>query len=126
MASYAAYVSMCGFTYHGPRKEIGFSPRMQAENFKAAFTATEGWGTFSQKRSDGQQLETLKLQSGKLTLKTLHFTGQGGKSVHVKVSINGRNLPAKLTQQGEKLTVTLGRELTIKAGDTLRIALRAR
>lgn len=124
MASYAAYVSMCGFTYHGPRKEIGFSPQMQAENFKAAFTAAEGWGTFSQKRVGGQQFETLKLKSGKLTLKTLRFTGQSDQSVDVKVSINGQDVPAKLIQLGKNLGVTLEREVTLKVGDTLQVEFR--
>ena len=48
MASYGMFLAACGFEYHGPRGHIGFDPRLSPDNFRAAFTAAEGWGTFSQ------------------------------------------------------------------------------
>ena len=46
MASYATFVACGGFEYDGPAGVIGFAPRLQADNFKTAFTAAEGWGIF--------------------------------------------------------------------------------
>lgn len=48
MAAYGAFLGVCGFEYHGPKGEIGFAPRLTPENFRAAFTAAEGWGAYSQ------------------------------------------------------------------------------
>ena len=36
---------LCGFEYHGPNGHLGFAPRITREDFRAAFTAAEGWGT---------------------------------------------------------------------------------
>ena len=44
MASYGVYLAACGYEYHGPKRHLGFAPRLAPENFRAAFTAAEGWG----------------------------------------------------------------------------------
>lgn len=62
---------MCGFRYHGPKGEIGFAPRMQTRDFRAAFTAAEGWGAYTQQRSDAVQSHSLELAYGRLTLRVL-------------------------------------------------------
>ena len=48
-ASYSLFLAACGFSYDGPRGVIGFDPKIGPEDFRAAFTAAEGWGTFQQK-----------------------------------------------------------------------------
>ena len=55
MASYGVYVSLCGFEYHGPKERIGFAPKISPEEFRAAFIAAEGWGTFQQTIRDQRQ-----------------------------------------------------------------------
>jgi non-lysosomal glucosylceramidase len=42
MASYGTYLAACGYEYDGPKKHLGFAPRLTPENFKAAFTSAEG------------------------------------------------------------------------------------
>ncbi len=78
MASYGTFITACGFTYHGPKQEIGFAPKLTPDNFKAAFTAAEGWGTYSQVKK-GKDLEcTIDVKWGKLVVKTINVE-KGGK-----------------------------------------------
>ncbi|VGO13156.1 hypothetical protein PDESU_01710 [Pontiella desulfatans] len=53
MSSYAVFLAACGFEYDGPAGVMGFGPVIQPENFRAPFTAAEGWGTFSQRINGG-------------------------------------------------------------------------
>ena len=53
MASYGVFLAACGYEYHGPKRHLAFAPRLSPENFRAAFTTAEGWGTFSQKDDAG-------------------------------------------------------------------------
>ncbi|MGB0744915.1 MAG: GH116 family glycosyl hydrolase, partial [Opitutales bacterium] len=81
MASYGVFIALSGFSYHGPKGRIGFAPKMNPENFKAAFTAAEGWGTFTQKRESASQSEQIELRHGSLFLKELTFTVASGAQV---------------------------------------------
>jgi uncharacterized protein (DUF608 family) len=81
MASYGTYISACGFTYHGPANMIGFAPKLNAENFKCAFTAAEGWGTYSQIRK-GKNLECkIDVKWGKLDVKKVTVEKAGKTTV---------------------------------------------
>ena len=71
MASYGVFLAACGFEYHGPKGRIGFAPRVSPDNFKAPFTAAEGWGSFAQKVVDGQQSASIEMRYGKLALNEL-------------------------------------------------------
>ena len=79
---------------------LGFAPRLTPENFRAAFTTAEGWGTFSQKRSGGKQTETIELKAGRLELKSLEF------------AVPENTLPTQVTvtAAGQSLTVTMEAE----------------
>ena len=69
MAAYGAFINACGFTYHGPKGHIGFSPKISPEKFKAPFTAAEGWGSYSQQRNEKDFSSQLIVLNGKLMLK---------------------------------------------------------
>jgi non-lysosomal glucosylceramidase len=70
MASYGTYLAACGYHYHGPKGELGFDPKIHPEDFKCAFTTAESWGTFIQKISNEGQENMLKIEYGKLKLKS--------------------------------------------------------
>ena len=59
MASYGVFLAACGYEYHGPKRHLAFAPRLSPENFRAAFTTAEGWGTFSQKDDAGRRKAAL-------------------------------------------------------------------
>ena len=71
MASYGSFISLCGFTYHGPSGHLGLAPRLSGD-FKAAFTAAEGWGTIA---LTGNTV-TLTVMWGTLRLSALTIHGK--------------------------------------------------
>jgi non-lysosomal glucosylceramidase len=126
MASYGVYVSACGVEYHGPRGHLGFAPRLSPDNFRAAFTAAEGWGTFSQNDRNGQLAAQIKLAWGRLRLRSLSLgLSRALPKPLVKVSLEGRDLPASLAVSNQRAEIRLASELTLDAGATLNLTLRA-
>jgi len=120
MASYGTFIAICGFEYQGPKGYIAFSPKLTPENFKAAFTAAEGWGSFAQTRSSTQQTHSIAVEQGQLRLNTLAFdiapgTGNGALSV----TLNGSPVSASLSRSGDRLTVTLTSQQTVLASQAL-------
>jgi non-lysosomal glucosylceramidase len=108
MASYGTFVSACGFTYHGPKAYIGFAPKLSPENFKAPFTAAEGWGSYSQQRNSASLLAQLKVAYGKLNIKKfsveLSDHQKAGKAV---VMLNNQLVASSFKQIGNKCEITL-------------------
>ena len=73
MASYGVFIAACGFTCHGPRGELGFAPRIHPEDFRAAFTAPEGWGTYAQRRTATGLEASLTVRHGQVSLQALRL-----------------------------------------------------
>jgi non-lysosomal glucosylceramidase len=125
MASWGVYTALAGFEYHGPKGHIGFAPRLTSENFRAAFTAAEGWGSFGQTRTEDLQREQIELRWGRLNLKTLAFAVPGNwKAVDAVLRQNNRSLDHKSVLRDGRLEITLRRELRLAKGNTLEIEIR--
>jgi len=121
MASFGSFISICGFEYHGPNGHIGFAPRLNPDNFKAAFTSAAGWGTFSLQKRKTRQIAKLHLRWGSLKLNTISLPS--GNNQHVTVNLKGINIPAKLTTGTDGTLITLDHQCTLRAGDVLIIAI---
>ena len=125
MASYATFLAFGGFEYDGPAGLIGFAPRLQAYNFKSAFTAAEGWGSFSQQAKAGKLHTELALKWGKLRLKTLALTLPAGTSAtQVTASLNGQPVPATISHREDRVLVNFTAETVIAANATLSVSLQ--
>ncbi|MCH5598263.1 GH116 family glycosyl hydrolase [Niabella ginsengisoli] len=118
MASYGTFISACGFEYHGPKGYISFAPKWNKENFKAAFTAAEGWGCYTQEISNKQR-HIFEVKYGKVRLRSIGIQKLISFN-KVIVSLNGKNVPATLMDdQVELITaveVAAGNKLTIELG----------
>jgi uncharacterized protein (DUF608 family) len=124
MASYGVFLAVCGFTYNGPEGHIGFAPRLTPENFQAAFTAAEGWGSFSQKQGDGKMTATLSLRYGQLRLASLGLTPPAGITpAHVKSSLQNQAVDAILDSSPGRAKIVFKEPLTLKAGQTMVVNL---
>jgi len=125
MASYGSFTAACGFECHGPKGHIGFAPRITPSNFKAAFTASEGWGSFSQQVTGKAFHAALEVKWGQLNLKTFAITlpTEDFKANGVTASVGTRSAPATLSRAGNRLTLTFTTGLPLSAGDKLAIVV---
>jgi len=124
MASYGVYLAACGYEYHGPKGHLAFAPRLAADDFRAAFTTAEGWGSFSQKREDKTQRAAIDLKSGRLRLRTLALAlADGAKPTKVSVTVGGKAAPATLKLDSGRATIALAEEATIRAGQKIEVAV---
>jgi hypothetical protein len=124
MASYGVYLAACGYGYHGPKGHLGFAPRLTPEDFRAAFTTAEGWGTFSQKREGASQRETVELKWGTLRLNSLAFElPEDAGPTTVRVTVAGKSTPAKHAVDDRRVRITFEKQTTIRAGQVLEIEI---
>jgi hypothetical protein len=122
LASYGVFVAACGFECDGPQGTMAFAPRVNPEDFKAAFTSAEGWGSFSQKYDGSGMNASLSLVYGKLRLKTLSLVlPPGSHAQAVKAQIDGKDQPASVSRDGNRASVEFKSELHVAAGQTLDV-----
>ncbi len=107
MASYGAYLAICGFTYNGPKGQIGFAPGIGKDDFRSAFTGAECWGSIEQSRKTTEQINKISLAYGNLKLQEIVLELPEGKTaLSAQVDVNGLNLNALATQIAEKTRIT--------------------
>ncbi|HUU95356.1 MAG TPA: GH116 family glycosyl hydrolase [Phycisphaerae bacterium] len=124
LASWGAFLALSGHEYHGPKGHLGFAPRITPENFRAAFTAAEGWGTFAQCREGEKQTEQIDVRWGRLRLKTLAFSVFEDIDP-TRVSVEGPTgaVEASHTLDGRRLIITLPEESILHEGETLEVII---
>ena len=125
MSGYAPFISISGFKYHGPRKFIGFAPKMNKDNFKSAFVAGQSWGSYSQKIDDNEMNAEIMVKYGKLSLKTIELSATF-QITDVDVSTGGwfGGQSASFTQEGDKVVITLKKPVDFEKGDKLKMNLK--
>ncbi len=124
LASWGVLTALCGFEYHGPKGHIGFAPRLTPEEFQAAFTAAEGWGTFAQQREARRQTEHITLRWGRLNLRTLAFAlPEKARVQSIEVSGTGGALPFKHAQESSRVLITLDKATCLRSGESLEVII---
>jgi non-lysosomal glucosylceramidase len=124
MASYGVFLAACGFQYHGPKGYMAFAPRLTPEDFRAAFTSAEGWGTFSQKREGRTQRETIAIRWGQLRLKTLAFAlPENIKPKNATVTVKDQPVASSFVVDDGRITISLAANVVVKAGRQVEIVI---
>jgi hypothetical protein len=124
MASWGVYTALAGYEYHGPKGHLGFAPKLTPENFRAAFTAAEGWGTFVQKRDSRIQSERIEMQWGRLALKSLAFAvPQDFGSVKISVTVAGQPVENDYSIKGSRLEITLKKKIVLSENQALEVTI---
>jgi hypothetical protein len=120
MASYGVFLALCGFEYHGPKGHLGFAPRMTPDDFQAAFTTAEGWGTMAQRREPGKQTNRIEVKWGKLAVRTLAFELPEGATVKtVAITVAGLTVESTHQQDGRRVAISLREPVVVKEGEGL-------
>lgn len=127
MASYGTFINACGFTFHGPKKQIGFDPKINPQDFKAAFTGSEGWGSYSQKSSSEKLNAILKLEKGRLEVQEISLNAMGKSKIpsqKVNVLLKGQNPMVKeVVVENGTAKIKLNKSIQITQGEELEIQI---
>jgi uncharacterized protein (DUF608 family) len=124
LASWGVLTALSGFDYHGPNGRLRFAPRLTPHDFKAAFTAAEGWGAFAQKREGSVQRDTIEIRRGRLVVKTLGFALEEKASVK-SLQVKAGDGPVDATHEVRDgaAIITLPNALTLEPGRTLEVII---
>lgn len=127
MASYGVFLAAAGYEHHGPKGHLGFAPRLSPEDFKSAFTAAEGWGSYSQQRKNNpqnQQTHQIELKSGRLSLRTLAFTVPADwQPTKADVEYDGAAVASAFTNRAGRIEIKLKNSVTVKPGQQFSIVI---
>lgn len=124
MSSYAIFLNIAGFRYHGPKGEIAFAPKLTPENFKTVFTSAEGWGSFSQKSADGRLEASVVLKFGRLRLTSFALTPLADRCSSAFADVDGRIIQCAVERAEDgSMRIIFASQITITAGSTLTIIL---
>ncbi|NOY80582.1 MAG: hypothetical protein GXP31_06210 [Kiritimatiellaeota bacterium] len=125
LASWGVLLALCGFEYNGPQARIGFAPKATPKAFRAAFTAAEGWGTFTQTRKAAEQTDLIAVKWGRLRLRSVALEAPSSfRDPEVAADLSGKSIACRTSRQGIRLVVTLSPEVRMTAGDVLRLTVR--
>ncbi|PQV49003.1 uncharacterized protein (DUF608 family) [Jejuia pallidilutea] len=121
MASYSAFMAVCGYRYNGPEGKLAFGPRMKQDYFKAGFTTAEGWGQFTQKIDAGKLVAGIDLRYGKLKLK--EFALDKVENIVVTsatVELDGKRVDASFKAEADRYILSFDSDLVFSEGSKLR------
>ena len=122
MASYGTFITACGFEYHGPKGYMRFAPKMGAENFKAPFTAAEGWGTYTQQKNNQGMQATITVVYGTLSLNV--FSLQSSKKVgRITVRLGNKIIPTTVKQEGDNCIIQFKKPVLVSKDQSLHISI---
>jgi len=115
MASYGAFLTLCGFSFHGPRRSLRFDPKL-AGPFRAPFVCGEGWGTVE---LDGETCQ-IDVRHGRLRLRELSVPIDAVAAVN----IGGKPVAYAVTASDHLKTITFRKEVVVRPGAALSIVSR--
>jgi non-lysosomal glucosylceramidase len=120
LACWGCLISISGFVYDGPVGRIGFAPRWLPGDFRAFFTAAEGWGTLAQHREGQSQTNRISVRHGRVRVQSLVFElPEAAKSPSVQLELAGTAVKGQLMQNGNRVETTLAQPIVVREGQTL-------
>ncbi|MHC4620516.1 MAG: hypothetical protein ACYTEQ_22440 [Planctomycetota bacterium] len=122
LASHGAFIAACGYEYHGPKGFLAFAPRVTPEDFRAAFTSAQGWGTYSQQSRSSAFKANIILKWGKLRLRHLAFA-VADELENVTVRVNRQPVATTRVFDKGRVQITLADDAVITAGEKIEVTV---
>ncbi|MCC7496698.1 MAG: hypothetical protein IT160_03915 [Bryobacterales bacterium] len=116
MSSWSLLTALSGFACSAPRKEIKFSPRINADNFRSLFSSGTAWGSYAQQRTKGKLTATIEVKGGRLELEQVRLPW---------TEKTARASSAAVKLAGSEARLTLHRPVRLKVGDRLTLVVTA-
>jgi non-lysosomal glucosylceramidase len=125
MASWGVLLALSGFEHHGPKRRLGFAPRIAPDDFRCAFTACEGWGSLAQSRRGSEQTDEIAVRWGRLRVEVVILELPEDAALEASsVAIDAEEIEADARQDGRRVTLRLPADTVVPAGSALRVSLR--
>ena len=126
MMSYGVYLAAGGYEYHGPRGHLGFAPRLHPENFRCAFTASEGWGSYNQKYEADKLTANFEIAWGRVELTSLAFEMPHGlRATRIEIFNGDEPIKSSFQQTEHRVEVQLSGRHVVASGKVLAVAIHA-
>src|SRR5690606_11194969 len=120
MASYGTFINACGFSYHGPKGYMAFTPKVRQSDFKAAFTAAAGWGSYERQRHADSEQHAVVVRHGSLQLTQLRLS-VGRLASAANVALNGVAVRVQSEVEGNEVLLTFASPIALKEDDSLTV-----
>jgi len=128
MDSYGLFQAACGYACDCPAGHLEFAPRLSPDQFRCAFVAAEGWGTYAQNVNNGTFSTSLAVRHGHVRIASLGLDIQAppaGKRVTVQIGdrqSTAKIEPAQNTALGTgRCVVRLAQPEIVAAGQVLTV-----
>ncbi|MEK6645583.1 MAG: GH116 family glycosyl hydrolase [Candidatus Firestonebacteria bacterium] len=120
MSSYALLLAFSGFSYSAPEKKIGFSPRVNQENFATFFSIGSGWGYYQQKIKNSKTILKLEIKYGELKLQEVAINIKAKKCF---AKFGNKQIAVKIKYEKEKAHIIFNNILIINKEKSLKLYL---
>ena len=125
MSVWSVLLACQGFIYDGPAGVIGFKPVWKPQDHVSFFTAAQGWGLFTQNRSEHTQTEQIELKYGQLKVARLLFElAEGERPVSVSALVDNRQVPVSFVFDARQLQVILKQPIILQADSPLQVNVK--
>jgi non-lysosomal glucosylceramidase len=125
MASYGTFITASGFQYHGSKGYIRFAPAWNADDFKSAFIAAEGWGTYSEQKKNDTRVYTIAVKHGLLQLQAMRFEKSINSDVEkIDVSLGKKRLACNFELHGDTVLITLDKKISVPVSQVLMVVIK--
>ena len=125
MSSYSLMHGAAGLVYDAGAARISMAPRLMPENFKAFFSAAQGWGSLSQLRSGKIQRNSVEVRYGTVELKEFAVDVSHAKSKPAHVAFEAKREKSKGVATFSKGTCTIAfnKPVQLGVGDSINVVL---